>query len=152
MGRRIAIDTGKARVGLAVSDEAGVLSFPLSTVKRSDSLDKSCQDIGKAIMDYEVLEIYVGYPLSLSGNQTASTKDALDIALQLSRSLDVPVRMIDERLSTVSAQALMHTAGKDTRSQRQSIDQASAAIILEQALEIERKSGKAPGVLVEELV
>ena len=151
-GRRIAIDTGKARIGLAVSDSAGVLSFPLETVKRSESIEKSCQDIIAAIAEYDVLEIYVGLPLSLRGDSTASTKDAIDLAYQLSKTVDYPIRMIDERLSSVSAAALMHSVGKNTREQRSTIDQASATIILEQALEIERKSGSAPGTPIEELV
>ena len=152
LGRRIAIDTGKVRIGLAVSDAAGVLSFPLETVKRSESIEKSCLDLLTAISQYDVLEIYVGYPLSLKGEPTSSTKDALDLAHQLSKMVNAPIRMIDERLSSVSASALMHSAGKNTRAQRSTIDQASAAIILEQALEIERNSGSAPGTAIEELV
>jgi putative Holliday junction resolvase len=151
-GRRIAIDTGKVRVGLAISDQSGVLSFPLNTIKRSSSISETCQEIQTEISQYEVIEIYVGYPLSLNGSKTPSTEDALEIAMHLSKIVSIPVRMIDERLSTVSASALLQSAGKNTRAQKSTIDQAAASVILEQALETERRLGIAPGISIEELV
>jgi putative Holliday junction resolvase len=91
------------------------------------------------------LEVIVGLPLSLSGSHTASTADAEGFALELATHLSVPVRMIDERLSTVQAQTNLRGAGKSSASQRRVIDQAAAVILLQHALDSERAQGVAPG-------
>jgi len=95
------------------------------------------------------MEIVVGLPLSMSGGETASTQDARDFAGRLAAGGDLPVRMIDERLSTVSAQAALHANGRTTRSSRPVIDQVAAVILVQHALDSERSSGKPPGILLD---
>ena len=81
----------------------------------------------------------------MSGRATASTDDAVRFAEALARSLSVPVRLVDERLSTVAAQSALRAAGRKTKSHRPVIDQVAATIILQHALDTERTAGKPPG-------
>lgn len=148
-GRRIAIDVGAVRIGLAISDAAGLLASPLSAISRERIESDGFSEIGNLISEYEPIELYVGLPLSLAAGDTSSTKDARNFANQLADCLKIPVRMIDERLSTVTASAKLRDAGLDSRRQKTLIDSMSAVEILEFALEIERKSGKPPGIEVQ---
>jgi putative Holliday junction resolvase len=148
-GRRLAVDVGKARVGLAISDQDGILASPFSTVSRQETLQDSVSAVASAIDDYSFIEAYVGLPVSLSGGATPSTQDAIDFAFALSRELGIEVRFIDERLTTVSASANLRLAGKNAKNSRGVIDQEAAAIILEQALAGEKLSGTQPGHALE---
>lgn len=144
-GRRLAVDVGKTRVGLAISDQDGILATPFATVQRQESLVESARVIAEQVADYDFLEIYVGLPVSLSGASTPSTQDAVNLAYSLSRLFETEVRFIDERLTTVSAGANLRLAGKTAKSSRGVIDQEAAAIILEQALNAEKSSSNVPG-------
>jgi putative holliday junction resolvase len=144
-GRRLGIDVGKARVGLAISDQDGILATPFETVPRQDTPHETAVLIGKAIDDYLFLEAYVGLPVSLSGSSTESTIDALRVAFAISEVCGLDVRLVDERLTTVSATANLRLAGKTAKNSRNIIDQEAAAIILEQALATEKNSGLQPG-------
>jgi putative Holliday junction resolvase len=87
-------------------------------------------------------------PLALSGRHTASTGDAIGFAQALADRIEVPVRLVDERLSTVSAQSALHTSGRRIKGSRPVIDQIAATIILQHALDVERSSETPPGTLV----
>jgi putative Holliday junction resolvase len=147
-GRRLAVDVGKARVGLAISDQDGILASPFATVARLESLEDTARAILAATDDYFFSEIYVGYPLSLNGKPTPSTDDAVALASAVAGVFDVDVRLIDERLTTVTASANLRLAGKNAKNSRSIIDQEAAAIILESALAGERATGTAPGKLL----
>ncbi|MFW8745650.1 Holliday junction resolvase RuvX, partial [Mesorhizobium japonicum] len=95
------------------------------------------------------LEIVVGLPLSLSGGDTPSTADARAFAGELAARTTVPVRLVDERLSTVSAQRELHRSGRSARTSRAVIDQVAAVIILQNALDSERAAGRPPGAPVD---
>lgn len=140
-GCRLGVDVGTVRVGLARSDAEGLLAVPVETLARESAL----ASIVSLVDDLEPLEVIVGLPLGLSGKSTASTEDAQQFAESLAEMLSVPVRMIDERLSTVQAQASFHVAGRSRKSQREVIDQAAAVILLQHALDSERAQGVAPG-------
>jgi putative Holliday junction resolvase len=148
IGRRLAVDVGKVRIGIAICDSEAILSSPLEAVARSLSVSDTVAAIAEIANDYAVIEVYVGDPLSLSGKETASTNDARLIASELSRSLAVPVRLIDERLSTVSAAAKLRSSGISAKESKSIIDSASAVEILDSALSYEKSSGLAPGDLV----
>ncbi len=142
-GIRLGIDVGKARVGISRSDSEGLLVLPLETLPRSQSTPKQ---VLKLAEEYDAIELVVGLPLSLDGTQTPSTKDAQNFAAELAALPGaIPVRLVDERLSTVHAQSRLREAGKSTRSSRSVIDQVAATIILQNALEAERLTGSAPG-------
>jgi putative Holliday junction resolvase len=144
-GRRLGVDVGKARVGVAVSDPHGMLATPVITVQRSD--DAVRQVLGYAA-EHDVIELVVGLPLSLSGGETPSTADAREFATQLAASTDRVVRLVDERLSTVTAQSALHATGRNTKKSRSVIDQVAAVIILQHALDTERSGGTPPGSIV----
>ena len=145
-GVRLGIDVGKARIGVARSDQHGMLATPVETVARGTG------DIARIVAiasELEAFEIVVGLPLALSGNETASTQDAKDFALDLLAAVGVPVRMVDERLSTVSAGRALQASGRNTKKQRPVIDQVAAVIILQHALDFERSGGQTPGTLLD---
>ena len=148
-GRRLSVDVGRARVGLALSDIDGILASPFETVPRAETLDETALAISTAVEDHDFLEIYVGLPISLGGGSTPSTQDAINLAYAIQRRLGVEVRFIDERLSTVSASANLRLAGRNAKNSRSVIDQEAAAIILEQALAIEKSTLAAPGQPIE---
>jgi putative Holliday junction resolvase len=105
--------------------------------------------VSEVVAENSVSEVYVGDPISLSGGQSASTIDAREFAQKLAELISVPIRLVDERLTTVSASAKLRISGKDSKQSRSLIDSASAVEILEQALATLKVSGRAPGMLVE---
>ncbi|MBC7518136.1 MAG: Holliday junction resolvase RuvX [Microbacteriaceae bacterium] len=144
-GVRLGVDVGKVRIGVARSDLHGMLALPIETVPRGlGDLDR----IQALVTEYEVIEIVVGLPLSLKGTDTASTDDAREFAARLAALVQLPVRMVDERLSTVSAQQALRSSGRTTKNSRAVIDQVAAVIILQHALDAERSGGNAPGSFV----
>ena len=147
-GSRLAIDVGTVRIGLAVSDPDSIVSTPWPALVRSKLLVESLQEILSLISENGVIEVYVGDPLSLSGVETASTQDARQFALQLAELTSVPVRLVDERLTTVTASAKLRLNGKNAKAAKSLIDSASAVVILEQALNVSKQSGKPAGLRV----
>lgn len=144
-GRRLGVDVGRARVGLAASDPHGMLATPVATLQRGDSTVRTVLD---AVAEYEPVEIVVGLPLSLSGSDTPSTEDARRFAAELAAATSVPVRLVDERLSTVTAQSALRASGRKSKGSRSVIDQVAAVIILQHALDAERSGGIPPGSIV----
>ena len=147
-GSRLAIDVGTVRIGLAVSDPDSILSTPLPALIRSKLLTETLQEILSLISDNGVVEVFIGDPLSLSGSETESTKDARQFANQLAELTSVPVRLVDERLTTVTASAKLRLNGKNAKAAKSLVDSASAVEILEQALSISKQSGKPAGLRV----
>ncbi|MEO8528620.1 MAG: Holliday junction resolvase RuvX [Pseudolysinimonas sp.] len=145
-GVRLGIDVGKARVGVAVCDRDGLIATPVATLARVDADERSFRILSE---QYAAIEIVVGLPLSLNGSDTASTTDAREFAAMLANALGMPVRLVDERLSTVSAQRALRDSGRRTKGSRPVIDQVAAVIILQNALDTERSAGRPPGTLVE---
>lgn len=144
-GSRLGIDVGTVRIGVARCDQHAMLATPVETVQRSRNDTTDIQRILALAAESAATEIIVGLPIALSGRETASTKDALDFAAALATAGNIPVRLVDERLSSTSAQAALHSSGRTVRSSRQVIDQVAATIILQQALDMERASGRPPG-------
>lgn len=148
MGRRIAIDHGAARIGIAMSSVDAIISSPLVTVAAGDT---ALIRVVEVIQEHEPIEIYVGLPLNLSGEFTKSTHDALAFAKALSVEVSVQVRLIDERLTTRAAQGQLHASGKNSKVSRSLIDAAAASLILEGALAFEKSTGHLPGKSLLEL-
>jgi putative holliday junction resolvase len=137
-GRVLGVDVGTVRVGLALSDATGTLASPLETLRRAKNhadLDR----LAALVVEHEVTEVVVGEPVHLSGASGASAEDAGNYAQELAdRIPDVPVILIDERLSTVTAASHLREGGIDSRKQRAVIDQAAAVVILQQFLDSRR--------------
>lgn len=141
-GARLGVDVGRARVGVARSDPDGMLAVPVETVPRSAA---SVSRVIALAQEYSAVEILVGLPLNLRGEDTASTRDAREFAAELAGAGAVPVRLVDERLSTVSAHSALRESGRSTRSSRSIVDQVAAVVLLQQALDVEKSSGRPPG-------
>ena len=145
-GVRLGVDVGTVRVGVARSDLHGMLATPVETVQRGAG------DLERVLViatELDAMELVVGLPLALSGRETASTADARRFAQQLAELASVPVRLVDERLSTVSANNAIRSSGKSQKQSRSIIDQVAAVIILQHALDFERAASAPPGALVD---
>jgi putative Holliday junction resolvase len=135
-GRRIAFDYGDVRIGVAISDPDSILASPLTTLSSGDP--KLFAQISELITEHEPVLLYVGEPLNLSGQSSTSAQKAAAFAEKLRTEFSIPVTMIDERLSTVSATNAMRQSGVNAKDARNKIDMAAAVSILEQGLAIER--------------
>lgn len=138
-GRRIGIDVGTVRIGVASSDRGAVLATPVETVARVTGFkDRDGEDIERLleiIREYEAVEVVVGLPRNLDGNGSTSVKHAKEIAFRIRRRSDVPVRMADERLTTVAATQSLRASGVTEKAGRAVIDQAAAVEILQSWLD-----------------
>jgi len=143
---RLGVDVGKARIGVARSDFHGMLATPVETVPRASDGSADVDRIAALCLELDCTEIVVGLPLSLSGANTPSTDDAIAFAHRIASATETPVRMIDERLTTVSAQAALHRSGRAVKGSRPVIDQIAAVILLQHALDSEASSGNPPGI------
>ena len=147
-GVRLGIDPGDARIGVARSDPSGFLATPVETVRRGKG---DLKRIAEILLEAEAIEVVVGLPRSLSGGEGPAAVKARAFAAQLARRVaPVQVRLCDERLTTVSAEAMLRDRGRKGGKRRAVVDQAAAVLILQHALDTERATGAAPGEIVEE--
>ena len=147
-GVRLGIDPGDARIGVARSDPSGMLATPVETVRRGKG---DLRRIGQILAEEEAVEVVVGLPRSLSGGEGPAAAKVREFAARLARRVaPVPVRLVDERLTTVSAEAMLRDRGRKAGNRRAVVDQAAAVLILQHALDTERATGAAPGEIVEE--
>lgn len=149
---RLGLDPGDARIGVARSDPSGFLATPVETVKRGrGDLARIVEILRDITEESDVLEVVVGLPRSLSGGEGPAAAKVRAWAAQLAGAVDpVRVRLADERLTTVTAEAMLRDRNvPGGAKRRQVIDQAAAVVILQHVLDTERTSGAAPGELVE---
>lgn len=135
-GVRIGVDVGTVRVGVAASDPDGIMAFPVETVPRDANAAARVAAIAE---ERAAIEVYVGLPRHLSGAEGASANDARSFAALVAERVAAPVRLIDERLSTTTASRAMREAGRDAKSQRSTIDQAAAVVILDTVLDAAKR-------------
>lgn len=142
-GSRLGVDVGSVRIGVARSDPSGMLATPVETVKRGrGDLDR----IVELAAEFEVIEVIVGLPTSLSGREGQAAALARTFATDLAvRLAPTPVRLFDERLTTVAAQQSLRASGVKARNQRNVVDQAAAIVLLQDALDSERAQDRPPG-------
>ena len=136
-GRRIAFDYGDVRIGVAVSDPDSILSSPLTTLKATDKT--LIKQISQMLSDIQPVAIYVGRPALLSGLDGSATEKASEFVALLTTLTHVPIEMIDERMSTISAARNLRDAGRNAKASKDAIDMAAAVAILEFAIEIEKR-------------
>lgn len=137
-GRRVGVDVGSVRIGVAVSDPDGILATPVETVRR-DKTDRHLRRLTQLIGELEAVEVVVGLPRTLADRTGPSAQDAIELAEDLRRRVaPTPVRMADERLTTVTAQRSLREAGVRARGQKAMIDQAAAVGILQSWLDQRR--------------
>ena len=130
-GRRLGVDVGTVRIGVSVSDPDGILATPVETVRR-DSRGGHLRRLARLADEFQVVEVVVGLPRTLANRVGSSAQAAVALAEALAGRLDpVPVRLTDERLTTVSAARALREAGVRAKNQRGQIDQAAAVAILQ---------------------
>jgi putative Holliday junction resolvase len=145
-GIRLGIDVGSARIGVAHCDPGGSLASPLTTVTRGQG---DLARLAELAEQDGVIEVLVGLPTSLSGREGRAAAGARGFARRLAARLaPVPVRLLDERFTTVTAHDALRAAGRDSRARRSVVDQAAAAVLLQAGLDAERSTGQPPGELV----
>ncbi len=134
MGRFLGIDHGNKRVGLALSDPMKIIAKPFKTLTYSNPAD--LMNALKDIIESESVErIVLGLPKGMKGQDTAQTEVVMNFADQLKAQLDIPIQLIDERLSSVSAEKALIQQEVKTGYNKGRIDQTAAAIFLQQYLE-----------------
>lgn len=149
-GRRLGVDVGDARIGVAVCDPDGLIATPVETVPAGPgAIDR----IAALAQEYQVVEIVVGLPRTMAGREGPAAAKIREFCRALAPAVagDFPgrsLRLVDERLSTVAGQAQLHASGRSTKASRSVIDQAAAVVILQSAIDAERTRGSAPGELV----
>jgi putative holliday junction resolvase len=139
-GRRLGVDVGEARVGVALSDPSGVLATPLTTLIRDHAGGADLEALAMLVVEHQVVEVAVGLPRTLAGRHGPAAQAAARYARALADRIgdDVPVALIDERLTTVSATRMLAERGIRGRKQRAVVDQAAAVEILQGWLETRR--------------
>lgn len=153
-GARVAVDVGSVRVGLAASDPDGMIATPVETVPRDAAPGPAgATDVARiaaVVEERSAAVVYVGLPRSMSGAEGSASGLVRTYSVGLARAVaPVPVRLVDERLSTVTAHQALHASGRSGRRHRAVVDQAAAVVILQAALDAEKASGRRAGELVE---
>ncbi len=149
-GVKLGVDVGTVRVGLSACDPDGILATPIRTLSRDVKKNSDVGVIVKQAAERGAVQIFVGLPRTLKGQEGPSARMAADYALLLAEAigragLDVPVNLIDERLSTVSAHRSLHEAGLSGKDHRKVVDQLAAAGILQHAIEMQKSRGQDVG-------
>ncbi|MCV7029119.1 Holliday junction resolvase RuvX [Mycobacterium sherrisii] len=145
-GRRMGVDVGTVRIGVAASDPDGILATPVETVRR-DRSGRHLRRLAELVTELQAVEVIVGLPRTLADRTGPSALDAIEVADALARRVaPTPVRLADERLTTVSAQRSLRAAGVRAKAQRAVIDQAAAVAILQSWLDQRRAAVREPGM------
>ena len=146
-GVRLAVDVGSVRIGVASCDPSGLLASPLTTVRRGKG---DLTELARLAADRQAIEVVVGLPTSLSGTAGQAVDQVRDFAKALASVIaPVPVRLVDERFTTVIAHAALREGGRDSKERRTVIDHAAAALLLQGALDSERGAARPPGEVVD---
>ncbi|HEX4251564.1 MAG TPA: Holliday junction resolvase RuvX [Pseudonocardia sp.] len=140
-GRRLGVDVGSVRVGVALSDPDGVLATPLATLRRDERDSSDLRQLAELVTEHEVVEVVVGLPRTLAGREGPAAQAARDYVSALGTVLTVPVQLSDERLTTVMAIRTLSDRGVRGRKQRAVVDQAAAVEILQGWLDAHRAVG-----------
>lgn len=135
-GRRIAFDFGDVRIGVAITDSSGILASPLEFIV--NSIDKLRSDLIELYEQYDPIYTAIGFPLHLSGSESAKSASVTQFAVLISEITPNPIYLIDERMTTVSASRTLREAGLNSKSAKGEIDSMAATAILDSALNQER--------------
>lgn len=145
-GVRVGVDVGSVRIGVARSDPDGVLASPLDTVRRGAG---DLAELAKIARENDAVEVVVGLAVGLAGSEGRAAAEGRAFAAALAGQLaGVPVRLVDERFTTVLAHEALRQRGLDSRARRTAVDKAAAAVVLQGALDREAATGEPAGHLV----
>jgi len=148
-GVRVGVDVGSVRVGVAASDPSGTLATPVAVLRRDARADRDVTELAALVQERDAVEVVVGLPRSLRNTEGAASTTARAYAVRLAAAVaPVPVRMVDERLTTVEATRGLRAAGHDSKSARGVVDAAAAVVLLQSALDTERRTDAPPGEII----
>ena len=136
-GRRLGIDYGQARVGIAICDIDGLVATPLITLKNDKTLFAKLDEL---INEHNIVGVYLGKPKHLSGVEGATVELVSQFAQRFDESFSLPITYVDERLTSGGAEKLLKSAGKSSKESKGLIDQLAAVAILELGIQIEKRS------------
>ena len=139
IGRRLAFDYGSTRIGVAVSDQTGIIATPVATLQRSSS--ELLAQLKELFDEYQPIYVIVGEPRHLSGASSQTMSEMRGFLDLLTSLTPAPIHLIDERMSTVSAARTLRELGHNAKNSKAKIDSMAAVAILESALNKERISG-----------
>ena len=145
-GIKLGVDVGTVRVGVAICDRESILATPYKTLDRNAKKNSDVRVIANLVQELGAVQVFVGLPRTMKGEERASAVMATDYARLLvgelaARDLPVPVNLVDERLSSVSAHRSLHEAGMSSRNHRKVVDQVAAAGILQHAIDMQKARG-----------
>lgn len=145
-GIKLGVDVGTVRVGVAICDRDAILATPYKTLDRNAKKNSDVRVIASLVQELGAVQVIVGLPRTMKGEEHASARMAADYAELLvaelaHRGLDVPVNLVDERLSSVTAHRNLHEAGMSSRNHRKVVDQVAAAGILQHAIDMQKARG-----------
>ena len=133
-GRLLAVDWGDRRIGLALSDELGMIATPAGTVERRAGKRPPIAELIRRAEALEARGFVVGLPLDGNGDDTQRALEARHVAAELAKRTGLPVRLVDERFTTAAALRSIHEMGGSTRGRKGDVDALAAAILLQHAL------------------
>lgn len=133
--RILGIDHGDARIGLALSDELGMLAHPLETLDGRDKFKATARKLADLIALKKIERIVIGLPRNMNGTYGPAADKIRDFTEKLKPLIAIPIILWDERMTTQQAQRNLHEAGRTVKNSRQIIDQAAAVIILQSYLD-----------------
>jgi putative Holliday junction resolvase len=149
-GVRIGVDVGTVRIGVAASDPDGLIATPVETVPRDLGGGADLSVIASIVAERAAAVVYVGLPRHLSGAESSASGGVRTYSVELARAVaPVQVRLVDERMSTVTAHQALYASGRPGRRHRVVVDQVAAVVILQSALDAERVTGARSGELVD---
>ena len=134
----MALDVGDKRIGVALSDPTEVLATPLTVIKRLNEAS-DIQNVVKFVNEHKAGHLIIGLPLSLSGESGMQAQKVKDFAARLAALLSVPMEMVDERFSTVTAREYMREWDKKKKARAEHDDAIAAAVILQNYLDEKRE-------------
>ncbi|MFP5068340.1 Holliday junction resolvase RuvX [Pseudonocardia nantongensis] len=137
-GRRLGIDVGAVRVGVAMCDPDGILATPVETVPRDAANGADVRRIAELVAEHDVVGVVLGLPRNLRGEDGPAAVSAREFAEALRAGLEVPVQLTDERMTTVVATRQLSGRGVKGRRQRAVVDQQAAVAILQGWLDTAR--------------
>ncbi|WP_104138398.1 Holliday junction resolvase RuvX [Arthrobacter sp. ZGTC131] len=155
-GIKLGVDVGTVRVGVAICDRDAILATPFKTLDRNPKKNSDVRVIAALAAERGAVQIFVGLPRTMKGEEHASARMATEyaqlLADELGRTgLEVPVNLVDERLSTVTAHRHLHEAGMSSKNHRKVVDQVAAAGILQHAIDMQKARGTDVGSRVRAL-
>ena len=140
-GRLLAVDWGDRRIGLALSDELGMIATPAGVVERRAGKRPPIAELIRRAEALEARGFVVGLPLDGNGDDTPRALEARHVAAELAKRTGLPVRLVDERFTTAAALRTIHEMGGSTRGRKGDVDALAAAILLQHALALPDDDG-----------